>query len=83
MNWRTEQMLRHVDGMGDSTTRVLLEVIKQPRPTVDSVAAALGVAKSTAHRHLSILRDRELVAYGDGQQGALRPLVRPVVPRVM
>lgn len=64
---------------GDTRTRVLLAVLGGAS-TVSEVAEHLDLARSCAHRHLTALADDDLVTYGAGRQGVLRPLVAVVHP---
>jgi DNA-binding IclR family transcriptional regulator len=63
---------------GPSCTRVLLAVVILHRPTVRSVAAATGLSAARAHAQLVDLRRHGLVAWEDGKDGTLRPLVEVV-----
>lgn len=67
-----------------AATRVMRALLvvhaRDGRATVRSVAAEAGRSLGPVHRHLRILSDEGLIAgFGDGCQGALRPLVS-VVP---
>ncbi len=74
------RLLQSIGGTG--RTRVLLSVLRlhdlYGRVTVRAVAADIGCTVSVAHWHLNRLRDEGLVAWDDGTQGSLRPLVREV-----
>ena len=69
--------MRLPDTYGDSRTRVLLAVIAQDRPTVRSVAAAVGLNGTNVHRHIRALAKDGLVTYAPGRSGTLRSAVRP------
>jgi predicted ArsR family transcriptional regulator len=62
----------------DTATRVLLAVLTQRRPTVRSVAAAVGVNVSTAHKHLNRLWWLGLVEWEARRAGTLRASCRRV-----
>lgn len=47
-------------------------VLTQPRPTVRSVAAAIGRSIEATHRHLSRLKRQGLVRWEPGKDGTLR-----------
>lgn len=61
---------------GNTSTRVLLAVCTQTRPTIQSVADEVCCADSTAHAHLKRLAAAGLVlGPGEGRKGVLRPAV--------
>ena len=66
----------------DTQARTLAAIIRvyarDGRATVDTVRVEAGYAsKSTTHKHLVQLAVRGLVAWSDGCDGTLRPLVWP------
>lgn len=63
---------------GDTATRVLLAVLRQPRPTVRSVATEVGKSSATVHLHLARLRAAGLVEWDAGKRSTLRAMVGPV-----
>lgn len=73
MNLRT-----HPDYVSPAQTRILLEIIRQPRPTVRSVAHGGARSTRTIQQHLEHLRRRGLVTWQPRQRGTLRPAVKPV-----
>lgn len=75
----TAPVTRFADSyIGPARTRVLLEVIRQPHPTVRSVAAGVGITPRTVQQHLASLRSDGLVDWVDGSQGTLHATMRPV-----
>jgi predicted transcriptional regulator len=64
--------------VGTAGTLVMREVLLQQRPTIPSIALALGRTKSTVHNSLFRLRQLGLVAWEDGRQGTIRSLVHLV-----
>lgn len=54
---------------------VLMAVLHQDRPTLRSVASEVGIARSTAAFHVTVLRELGIVAAERGCRGTLRPLV--------
>lgn len=63
---------------GDTTTRTLLAVLRQQRPTVRSVAFEVGRSVSHTHAALVELRGAGLVTWDRGRAATLRPLVGEV-----
>lgn len=66
------------DVLGPTRTRVLLEVMWQPRPTFRSVAAAAGIRLGSVTRHLDELRAAGLVDWQPRRQYTLRALIQEV-----
>lgn len=64
--------------LGDTRTRILLEVQKQQFPTIRSVAEAVGTGSPNCYRHLLALLRDGLVTWDEYTGGSLRPLVRPI-----
>lgn len=64
--------------IGPARTRILLEVIRQARPTVRSVAHDSARSTRTIQQHLADLRRAGLVDWEDGHSGTLHATVRPV-----
>lgn len=60
---------------------VLFAVLHQDRPTVRSVAEAVGLSISHAHMRLCELRVKGLVTWEEGKAGTIRPNVGFVVSR--
>lgn len=75
-----------IDREGAAATRVLLALIavhqRDGRATVRAVARQAGLKTSTTHNQLGYLRRRGLVAWDDGANGSLRPLLTPVATGV-
>lgn len=66
-------MTRPHNTMGDTATRIMLEVVVQPRPTVRSLGAAVGKSVNTVYFHLLALRSHGLVTWEWRKKGTLRP----------
>jgi predicted ArsR family transcriptional regulator len=65
--------------VGPGTTRVLLEVLAQDRPTIRSIGDALDRSSTrTVQQHLGRLRDLGLVRWSLRRKGTLRPACWPV-----
>lgn len=71
---------RRADMIGYSATRVLLAVIESPNPLYADLMTRTGLSRATVAGHLRRLRRAGLVAWENGHQGTLRPLVAPVWP---
>lgn len=64
--------------IGPARTKILLEVIRQRRPTVRSVAHGGARSTRTIQKHLANLRRDGLVDWDDHHQGTLHATVAPV-----
>lgn len=63
----------------DRRARVLLAVIRQPRPTVTTIAKAIGVSSTAiVWWHLEALRRDGFVTWTDGRAGTLRATSREI-----
>jgi hypothetical protein len=71
------------DHYDEPTTRVLLALLHlhalNGRATVREVASGAGLCLPVAHKRLQWLRRDGLIAWDEGSQGTLRPLVSEVV----
>jgi DNA (cytosine-5)-methyltransferase 1 len=67
--------------MASSEAAVFFTVLHQTRPTVRSLAAALGLSTSHVHQRLCELRVKGLVIWEEGRAGTIRPNVGLVVTK--
>src|SRR6266508_4917391 len=68
----------------EADQRRLFELLRdwpkqRPAPTLDELADAMGVAKSTVHLHRQRLKDKGLVLFDEGKSRSTKVTTDPVV----
>lgn len=65
------------EAIGPARTRVLLAVLADQWPTVDSCMRRTGLSRNTVYYHMVALRKDGLIDWDSGRRGTMRALYRP------